>query len=121
LLLNSALEEIPDCFGELCANISKPAHIFDAECLHKSLDTEVIIETLANKTNVEIKTIAVAFNSLYMQDLKREVSRNVTGKLASLLVGLVNANRDETGNYMDVDADIELLEHAAASNDGCLS
>lgn len=70
--------------------------IYDA-CEGIGTDEEVLIEILCTLSNQEINMIKDRYQELYKKDLESLLIDETSGNFKRLLVSLLNANRDESG------------------------
>lgn len=75
-------------------------------------DEQALIEILAGRTNAEIFAIKNAYRQMYGADMEKEVGDDLSGHLKRLFVGMIQGQRDETGQVMDVQRDVEEIYKA---------
>jgi hypothetical protein len=100
-----------------------PLAIFDAESVRDAVagfgtDEEELIEVLAGRTNAELHAIKQAYHELFKRDLERDVANDLGGDMKRFFIGLVQGQRDETGQVLDVNGDVQQLYSAGAGRWG---
>ena len=75
--------------------------VYDSHCLRNAMkglgtDESVLIETLATRTNQEIKDIVAAYNTAFKRNLEKDVVSETSGNFKKLLVSLCQGARDES-------------------------
>jgi annexin A7/11 len=107
--------ETSGSFGKLCCAIATPPAEYDAQCVHDAMkgvgtDEDILIEGLAGRSNSQVLAIRDAYQALFNSDLEHDISKEVSGKLKNLFVGILQGQRAESSH--DVDADVETLYKA---------
>lgn len=74
--------------------------IYDA-CYGIGTDEEVLIEVLCTLSNYEINLIKDRYQEMFKKDLESVLVGETSGNFKRLLVSLLNANRDESGQIDD--------------------
>ncbi|KAL5484154.1 hypothetical protein EMCRGX_G020602 [Ephydatia muelleri] len=75
--------------------------VYDAHCLRNAMkglgtDESVLIETLATRSNQEIKDIVAAYSTAFKRNLEKDVVSETSGNFKRLLVSLCQGARDES-------------------------
>ncbi|XP_019375079.1 PREDICTED: annexin A13 [Gavialis gangeticus] len=96
--------------GELSGNFEKtalallgPPCEYEARELQKAMkgggtDESLLIEILCTRTNQQIEAIKKAYKKLFEQDLESDVKSDTSGSLRTILVSVLQADRDEKEN-----------------------
>ncbi|CAG2210015.1 Annexin A5,Annexin A13 [Mytilus edulis] len=77
---------------------------FDAMNLNKAIkglgtDEQVLVEVICTRSNEQIKAFKEAYKRLYNKELEADVAGDTSGNFKRLLVGLLQANRDESKEF----------------------
>jgi len=78
-----------------------PAEAYDASELRSAMkglgtDEDALIEILTSRSNLEIRSIKLAYKKQYGRDLERDLKGDTSGAFKNILLSLANAYRDET-------------------------
>uniref|UniRef100_A0A183BRL8 Annexin n=1 Tax=Globodera pallida TaxID=36090 RepID=A0A183BRL8_GLOPA len=74
----------------------------DAKYLSKAMkvgfgtDEGMLIEILVTRSNAQLRAIKAAYQKLYNRELEKDLAAETSGSFKTLLLDLVEANRDET-------------------------
>lgn len=122
-LTDTVNSEVSGDFGSLCLSLCLSLAEFDATCINKAIDgmgtdEDALVETLCGRSNAEIYAIKQAYGLKFRRDLEREVANDLSGHMKRLFVAMVQGQRDETGQILNVDADVEALYKAGAGKMG---
>jgi annexin A7/11 len=101
-------------FGRLCVNLTKPPSHVDAEYVQAALngvgsDKDLLTEVLCMRTNGQLVVIKQAYMQLYGKDLEHVLKKELKGPMERLFLGMVKGNRDEVGQYMNVEDDMDVI------------
>ncbi|ESO89675.1 hypothetical protein LOTGIDRAFT_234258 [Lottia gigantea] len=125
-LVEDLESELSGHFEELCLGLMMPSRCFDAYCLRhamKRIGTKEIVLTdiLASRSNCEIQEIKQVYkNDLYQVELEDDIKSDVSGDYLRVLIGLLQANRDDTQSVdvTLVDKDVQDLKEAGINQTG---
>lgn len=122
-LVEDLISETRGNFGKLAVSLARPLDTFDAMCVNDAVagwgtDEEQLIEVLSGRSNAELFAIKAAYGREYRRDLERDVANDLGGDLKRFFIGLVQGQRDETGQILNVDADVQMLYKAGAGKWG---
>ncbi|XP_019645172.1 PREDICTED: annexin A7-like isoform X2 [Branchiostoma belcheri] len=98
-------------FGRLVWALMTPPRLYDARCLRGAMegtgtDESVLIEILCSRTNKQIKKIIEAYSFATNFDLKKDLEQDTGGNLRSLLVAMLETDREDK----NVDYTVTLAE-----------
>ncbi|KAI8907668.1 hypothetical protein DFJ77DRAFT_474872 [Powellomyces hirtus] len=101
-------------FAKLAVGLVTPLPAFDAHWCKDALsglgtNEDVLFETLVGRSNDEINAIKTAFHDLYGKKLEDAVASETSGNVKKLLIAVLQAQRDESPNYYDIEGDVETL------------
>lgn len=116
-LVDDLRKETSGNFGRLAVDMAIPLAEFDASCVQQAVagfgtNEGLLIEVLSGRSNMEINAIKAAYQKLYRRDLEREVANDLAGHLRRFFIGLVQGQRDETGQVLDISGDVQSLYQA---------
>lgn len=128
-LLEEIKSETRGNFATLAQDLVTPAAHFDAKCVQSAVqgmgtDEELLIEVIVGRSNAEIAAMKAAYSTIYKQDLEKDVANDLDGKLKRFFVGMVQGQRDESQQVLDINRDVESLFNAGQGKwgtDGILS
>ncbi|XP_062599097.1 annexin A6-like [Saccostrea cucullata] len=88
----------------LCRGLCMSPENFDAMCLNKAIkglgtDEQVLVEVICTRSNEQIRKFKEAYKTLYGKNLEEHVSGDTSGHFKRLLIGLLQANRDESKEF----------------------
>jgi annexin A7/11 len=115
-------------FGKIMVALATPLADFDAICLHDALsgigtNEEMLMEILIGRSNAEILAIARSYKNLFSKDLESAISHELSHHLKRFFVVLLQAQRDETTQLLNVEEDVESLFQAGKNKhhkDACV-
>ncbi|KAI8485420.1 Annexin A7 [Branchiostoma belcheri] len=98
----------------ILAMMQKPA-VYDATCLRKAMkgagtDESTLIEIMCTRKNDELTAIKEAYNAEFDRDLEEDLKSETSGHFERLLVSMCQANRDETYEVDDGEAESDAQE-----------
>ncbi|KAJ3294726.1 hypothetical protein HK104_003332 [Borealophlyctis nickersoniae] len=107
-------------FGKMCVALATPLPDYDAMWVHDAVsgigtNEDILMEILVGRSNAEIKAIMHSYKMIYGKDLEQVIGSELKHHLKKLFVVLLQAQRDETGQILDVEEDVEALFQAAKS------
>ncbi|XP_019645183.1 PREDICTED: annexin A7-like isoform X2 [Branchiostoma belcheri] len=98
----------------ILAMMQKPA-VYDANCLRNAMkgagtDESTLIEIMCTRKNDELTAIKEAYNAEFDRDLEEDLKSETSGHFERLLVSMCQANRDETYEVDDGEAESDAQE-----------
>ncbi|KAJ3208437.1 Annexin A13 [Dinochytrium kinnereticum] len=96
---------------------------YDAICLEEAMkgvgcDEDALIELLVGRTNAEIEGIKSAYQARYNKDLEKTIASEAHGHLKRLFKIILQAQRDESNAFHDVEEDVQALYKAGVGRPG---
>lgn len=88
----------------LCRGLCMSPEHFDAMCLNKAIkglgtDEQVLVEVICTRTNEQIRKFKETYKKLYGKELEEDVAGDTSGHFKRLLIGLLQADRDESKEF----------------------
>jgi hypothetical protein len=110
-------------FSQLLVEAVQPEPVIAAQSLNAAMknmgtNEQLLINTLVGRSNAELMVIKQAYQALYKQDLEAAIKSEVGGDFERFFVVLLQASRDERGENLNVDADVEAFYRAGAGKIG---
>ncbi|XP_078613924.1 annexin A6-like [Branchiostoma floridae x Branchiostoma japonicum] len=98
----------------ILAMMQKPA-VYDATCLRKAMkgagtDEATLIEIMCTRKNDELTAIKEAYNAEFDRDLEEDLKSETSGHFERLLVSMCQANRDESYEVDEEEAESDAQE-----------
>jgi len=115
--------EVSGNFGKLLRMLVLDEPVVAARALHTAMkglgtDTKVLSELLTGRSNYEINAIKAAYKNEFGKDLEKKVRDEVSGHVEKFFVVVLQAMRDETSQFGDVDGDVQVLYKAGEGKIG---
>ena len=107
-LINHLKSETSGKFEDaLIALYSEPVE-YDAECLNKAMggfgtDEDTLIEIIASRPDWLLKKIKSKYIELYQKTLEEDIKGDVSGEFLTLLIGILNCQRNTNKNIVNED------------------
>ncbi|XP_063424971.1 annexin A6-like isoform X1 [Mytilus trossulus] len=103
-LIDELKGELSGGLKKLCVGLCMSSPDFDAMNLNKAIkglgtDEQVLVEVICTRSNEQIKAFKEAYKRLYNKELEADVAGDTSGSFKRLLVGLLQANRDESKEF----------------------
>ncbi|KAJ3037793.1 hypothetical protein HDV00_001294 [Rhizophlyctis rosea] len=113
-------KELSGNFRRMCVALATSLADNDAIDLHEAMsgfgvNEELLIEILVGRSNAEVRAIMAAYKNLYGKDLESAITKELSSDLKRLFIVLLQAQRDETAQLLDVEEDVESLFQAGKS------
>jgi annexin A7/11 len=116
-LSSDLASEVSGNFKNLCVGLTLNFANYDAICCREAIkgmgtDEAALIQTLAGRTNAEIYCIKQAYFQMFRTDLETDLAGDLGGSLKRLFLGLIQGQRDETNQIIDIERDLDTLYKA---------
>ncbi|KAL5010563.1 hypothetical protein ScPMuIL_012868 [Solemya velum] len=103
-LISELKSELSGGLKKLCVGLCMSSAEFDAMNLNNAIkglgtDEKVLVEILCSRSNAQLKEIKTTYKTKYGKELEKDIVGDTSGHFKRLMIGLLQANRDESKEF----------------------